>query len=176
MEDYTKKGFTGSKTTSKVQDEPVYKLDKQWNSKNVDNGIVGLLGSVSIANEDDVMEEDFTLYTKNLRANALIYNKTVTTLNLTDTTFTLDLNLNNLYTLILKNDVTLTLTNSKPTIYTFIIIQNGGPFILTLDVSIKYPNSTPFTVTETAGATDMIQILSVGDGSYYLINENKNYG
>ena len=97
------------------------------------------------------------------------YGETVVTAN-SGTAYTIDLTSGNIYKLTLTGNCTFTLSNppasGKAGSLTLILVQDGtGSRNVTWPASVKWPNGNAPTLTTTASAVDIIQLVTVDGGT-----------
>jgi hypothetical protein len=92
-------------------------------------------------------------------------------------TETIDFAVSNEHTVILDENVTLTLSNPVDGgRYTIILIQDGtGTNTVTWPAAVKWPGGTAPTITATADKADLVTLYYYGTGSVYLGSFNQNY-
>lgn len=103
------------------------------------------------------------------RAEMKDYAETVVTAN-SSTAYTVDLVNGNVYELTLTGNCTITLSNPPATgragSVTLILTQDGtGSRTITWPSSVKWSNTSAPTLTTTAGAVDIIQLLTTNGGT-----------
>lgn len=97
------------------------------------------------------------------------YSETVATAN-SGAAYAVDLTQGNIYKLTLTGNCILTLSNPPATgkagSLTLILVQDGtGSRTITWPASVKWPNGTAPTLTTTASAVDVVQLVTVDGGT-----------
>jgi hypothetical protein len=92
-------------------------------------------------------------------------------------TETIDFAVSNEHTVILDENITLTLSNPVDGgRYTIILIQDGtGTNTVTWPASVKWPGGTTPTITATGNRADLVTLYYYATGSVYFASINQNY-